>query len=651
MKRALFIFASLCALLAVTVPAVRGENSICDLQLGYIIEGEEVECDAIIVTATFFHGFYAQEPGGCGVPWGNQFSGIFCYMGSLPDGLVEVGDSVYVAGAYEEYFDESELDVTADNGEVFNYGPAVVPIVAEPLTITDVNLGSPTAENWEGVLVNITTANMFSSDTLQAGHWSCPGGSMTKWAAVSTDDPAESLFVRNSVASHEIPVPGSPITFVRGPMSYYRCAPNIIPRDNNDIGYIGPPNVVWTYSTGPSTCHVQFSRNVTAASGENTDNYEFLSGLAITDANLDPSDHSLAILTTGEQLNGALDEIFVEGVQSEGGPTMPLPQSFAFRTGITPIYDIQYVEDPAVNDASPYEGDVVTVIGHATSSNIGTGTSDIYVADDEGPWNGIYVNFTGDQVSRGDKVMVSGQVQEGFQRTEIGWAGYARSKRLGPGYHPMPTTSGLDELKYNDIGISEPYENCLVTIHGAEVDTSTGALQFGETYLVDDAAPADTSKFDYISSGIEDSYVYVPCQGDIIVMTGNVRFSFGQYHIIPRYLADTAVITPGPGCPAPIAVGQVEIPLSMHLKNYPNPFNPTTTIQFDLPMEGQVRLYIVDLSGRVVRTLIEGLRPVGTNQVIWDGMDHDGRPVASGTYFYRVVLGDQEVTERMTLLK
>jgi hypothetical protein len=69
------------------------------------------------------------------------------------------------------------------------------------------------------------------------------------------------------------------------------------------------------------------------------------------------------------------------------------------------------------------------------------------------------------------------------------------------------------------------------------------------------------------------------------------------------------------------------------LDNYPNPFNGSTIIEFGLPIEMDVTLQIFDILGRVVRSyeICEG-----TAEVIWDGVDSDGEPVASGVYFYRI---------------
>jgi PKD repeat protein len=86
-------------------------------------------------------------------------------------------------------------------------------------------------------------------------------------------------------------------------------------------------------------------------------------------------------------------------------------------------------------------------------------------------------------------------------------------------------------------------------------------------------------------------------------------------------------------------------------QNYPNPFNPTTRIEFSLPQPGKVRLDVYNIAGQVVQTLIDGQLDAGYHGVVWDGRDGDGRPVASGIYFYRLQTADVTATRKMVLLK
>jgi len=84
----------------------------------------------------------------------------------------------------------------------------------------------------------------------------------------------------------------------------------------------------------------------------------------------------------------------------------------------------------------------------------------------------------------------------------------------------------------------------------------------------------------------------------------------------------------------------------------PNPFNPRTTLGFTLPVEAPVHLRVHDLHGRAVRTLLDGA-PLesGRHAALWNGRDDAGRPLPSGSYFYRLSAGQHRATGRLLLLK
>jgi hypothetical protein len=89
------------------------------------------------------------------------------------------------------------------------------------------------------------------------------------------------------------------------------------------------------------------------------------------------------------------------------------------------------------------------------------------------------------------------------------------------------------------------------------------------------------------------------------------------------------------------------------LGNHPNPFNPSTTIAFVVPA-GPARsfsLRIYDNRGRLVTTLAAGDAAPGPHDVVWDGRDSGGRSVSSGVYHYRLSVGNEELTDKMVLVK
>jgi len=84
---------------------------------------------------------------------------------------------------------------------------------------------------------------------------------------------------------------------------------------------------------------------------------------------------------------------------------------------------------------------------------------------------------------------------------------------------------------------------------------------------------------------------------------------------------------------------------------YPNPFNPSCTITYELPEAGHVNLSIYDVRGALVATLVDGWRGEGTYTAVWNGAAANGAPMPSGVYFYRLEAGKLEATRRMVLLR
>lgn len=86
-------------------------------------------------------------------------------------------------------------------------------------------------------------------------------------------------------------------------------------------------------------------------------------------------------------------------------------------------------------------------------------------------------------------------------------------------------------------------------------------------------------------------------------------------------------------------------------QNFPNPFNPTTTIVFELDQPGTVSLSIYNLAGGKVATLLDEEMSAGQHEIKWDGKDSKGRDLSSGNYFYQLKDGKTSITKKLLLLK
>ena len=98
-----------------------------------------------------------------------------------------------------------------------------------------------------------------------------------------------------------------------------------------------------------------------------------------------------------------------------------------------------------------------------------------------------------------------------------------------------------------------------------------------------------------------------------------------------------------------------EVPAGISLSsNYPNPFNPSTTIQYTVnsrqtPIRTTLKIY--NIKGQLVRTLVDEPEGAGTHRVIWDGKSDEGQDVASGVYLYELRIGDHSQTKKMVMMK
>ena len=129
------------------------------------------------------------------------------------------------------------------------------------------------------------------------------------------------------------------------------------------------------------------------------------------------------------------------------------------------------------------------------------------------------------------------------------------------------------------------------------------------------------------------------------------RFLFGSDGAVNGegwYIDDLRVETENP-----VANGEnvaQTVRFDLH-ENYPNPFNPETTLRFSLPQPGSARLEIFNVKGQKVRTLLAGELAKGEHRVIWNGLDDSGRAAGSGVYLYRLSSAGHVQTRKMMLIK
>jgi len=225
-------------------------------------------------------------------------------------------------------------------------------------------------------------------------------------------------------------------------------------------------------------------------------------------------------------------------------------------------------------------------------------------------------------------------------------------------------------------------------------DVSGGSTSYGTvTPLITGAADAGI----FVHAGIPDKfYAYGGCPGvnrfDVLEKTvyGTYALSYPVYNSVSRYAAIASTqLNPGgynvntmwfgfswqyvrdDKLSAPIDrfeiardvmnfmqvscnvdITQAGTPKTYRLaQNFPNPFNPSTTIRFDMKAKGPVTIRIYDVAGRLVRALVDEVRDAGSHAAVWDGRNGTGAEVASGIYFYKMETAGFLATRKLVLLR
>lgn len=87
------------------------------------------------------------------------------------------------------------------------------------------------------------------------------------------------------------------------------------------------------------------------------------------------------------------------------------------------------------------------------------------------------------------------------------------------------------------------------------------------------------------------------------------------------------------------------------LKSYPNPFTTSTTIEYDIPEKGYVKILVYDISGKLVQVLFSGEQTSGKHQVVWDGSSTAGKPMLGGIYNCTVHFQNKVLSNKLLFIK
>jgi len=558
-----------------------------------------------------------------------QYKGVKVYAPGY-EGEINEGDDVTVCGEVDEYYSETEIDAHFPEAVVINSkgrtGYGYTDITTADFDADDVPAGEP----YEGQLIRYTGCTV-TAEPDNYGQWyvedSSAGGAMVDDTGFYRYEP-EIL---------------DPITTLAGIGRYTYSQYKIDPRYESDI--VGPPRIAdIRYTPIPPV-----AGNVTVTA-------ELWDDIAITSASLRYSTvsggpYSTAPMSSskgdvpyevwsaeiGPYSSGTVIYYFVECTDGTTTKQKPDGYEYSLYVGLEDIYEVQYVANPSVQDSSSYANGPVNVQGFVTAE---PGVySDYYftIQDGSGGWNGIKVYDRSGSLtfSRGDEIVACGEVQENYGETELA-VHFAEACVLASSKATEPEKVSIESNVLQSKSTAEQYESVLVEIEDATVKDPDIGL--GE-WMITTATDADTCRVDD-----DADYSYMPVLDDNVYVVGTVAFAFGNYKMEPRGDRDIAVNPVGIDGDLPVAKFGLA-------QNAPNPFNPKTTIAFNLPQAAHVSLEIYNVAGRKVATLVDGEMPAGPHAVEWNGKTADGSRVASGVYFYRLESGEKRASKKMVLMK
>jgi len=619
-----------------------------------IAVGDSIRLRDVIITGidvrSTTYGFWAQEAPGSN-PLYPYYSGILCYTSAaFPTGL-QIGDKMTVVGVYAEYPGPTCADTAASLSENNSYypwfwtktGTAPVPN-ATLLSAYDVGVLSsdaPRAERWEGVLVKLDTVVCTSYDpTYPNSSW---------WVKEAHNHPPsttnDSVYVRTNKLPD--PYPGRPnigdtLVSLTGLHHWETGRYQICPRNGDDIVYKGaapPPNLINAFSISRTGVIAVFDTKLDPVTSQNINFYSLATGPTVTGAVIDPVDSMMVTLTTTAQTDGILETLTACCIKGKSGTAMPASENQSYYSGLTPI---SYVQTPksGINDSSQIAGSEATLAGIVTGDK-GTFITQFYLENTPGgPWSGIQV-YGGTPINpvEGDSVIVAGFVAEFNNKTELSSVDYITVVSSG---NPVP---GPNLVAPNAISTGSPtaesYEGVFVRCDPVFCVDTTGWQAFGEWDISDNASHT-------VKIGHSGDYNFFPHVGRWMNIRGPMDFVFGNFRMEPRRDADidtVNVIGVEPGTTPKPQVFALE-------QNTPNPFNPVTTIFYSVPVKTQVDLYVYDVTGKVVKRLVDGVTTEpGRHKATWDGKTDAGRAVSSGVYFAKLMADNKVAKVKMVILK
>jgi hypothetical protein len=487
--------------------------------------------------------------------------------------------------------------------------------------------------------------------------------------------------------SYKAPPNGSRLPYVRGILeAYYTTAGvwtwEIVPMYPGDLGepVSSPPSITKVVRT-PGVVPLNDSVTVTCQAvgliGAKVTNVQLLydingvaqSPITMTQINgATDSNYTCKIppITAGDS---TLVDYWVKATDNDnlsstnpGNTNTSRYSYFVFSDPAKPL-TIQHVRySPWGSGFSGYNGYPVTISGVVTSdtSSIpggGTDPTRVYIQNGSTPWSGIILGYAGpvgtnvSTLKKGDLITISGTPvlanSSGTRLDTITALTVVSHNNPLPASHLMKT----GDVGYSALGTltAEPWNSCIVTYNAVTLDSANvGSTTFyAESYGQDSSggnhtminwADGRTQFWTGPTNVLVNKYDYF---GSI---TGILGFTFSGYKITPR---DTNDISGYKRHIDGITSDRNVIPTAYKLnQNFPNPFNPSTVISYDLPKSGIVNVKIFNVLGQLVRTLVNQVQTAGSHQVTFNASS-----LSTGVYFYSLTVDNFTQVKKMMLIK
>ena len=193
------------------------------------------------------------------------------------------------------------------------------------------------------------------------------------------------------------------------------------------------------------------------------------------------------------------------------------------------------------------------------------------------------------------------------------------------------------------------FDNVLLAFHSDDGGSWASGWAVDDVVLGEGGASRDLLGYNLYEEGNPN-----PLNSDLLTNTNYLITGVSQedhsYHV-------TTVYTSGESLPSNTfdllytGINEDLISNDYHLSAYPNPFNPTTTISYNLATESKVELNVYNSKGQKVKKLVSDQLLAGQHSIVWNGKDDSGKPASSGVYFYKMKASNYTATKKMILMK